>query len=82
MGQTSDFPEGYVPFWPNIVANMVLYSVAVLIILVGVHIVLVRSKGLVPPMAPDPGEEGESAGGQGIGVPSLRDSADTGVQRP
>ncbi len=34
MGQTSDFPEGYVPFWPNIVANMVLYSVAVLIILV------------------------------------------------
>ena len=74
--------------WLNLLNNGQIYGLhisvlpAVLIILVGVHLVLVRSKGLVPPMAPDPGEEGASAGGQGIGVPSLRDSADTGVQRP
>ena len=29
---------------------------AILVLLVGTHIVLVRSRGLVPPIAPDPGE--------------------------
>ena len=34
LGEISDFPKGYVPFWPNTVANMALYSAAVAVILV------------------------------------------------
>ena len=34
LGQVSDFPKGYVPFWPDTIANMTLYSAAVAVILV------------------------------------------------
>ncbi len=34
VGDIKDFPKGYVPFWPNTVTNIVLYSAAVAVILV------------------------------------------------
>lgn len=34
FGVVADFPKGYVPFWPNIVTNITLYSAAVAVILV------------------------------------------------
>jgi|GEM_PF-1845757 len=34
FGQVSDFPKGFVPFWPNIVANIALYSAGMAVILV------------------------------------------------
>jgi len=52
--------------WLNILNNGQVLALhiavlpAILIILVATHIVLVRSKGLAPPMAPDPGEEQEA----------------------
>ena len=49
--------------WLNLLNNGQVYGMhiavlpAILVLLVATHVVLVRSKGLVPPMAPDPGEE-------------------------
>ena len=34
FGRVSDFPKGYVPFWPNIVTNIALYSAGMALILV------------------------------------------------
>lgn len=74
--------------WLNLLNNGQLLGLhisvlpAALILLVGLHIVLVRSKGLVPPMEPDPGEDRAAANMQGSEA-TLRSPArgDAGAQR-
>jgi ubiquinol-cytochrome c reductase cytochrome b subunit len=74
--------------WLNLLNNGQLYGLhisvlpAILILLVGLHLFLVRSKGLVAPMEPDPGEEGPPAARAATSVPASRALGESGGQRP